>query len=100
MPVHKWLLRHVYFPTLRLGLPRWASIILVFFVSAVFHEVNCGSFVQFPSAGSSNLSGVLIRQLPHVWGPKKRQAPGKTWHILAVSFVGFEHHLFELIRCE
>ena len=23
MPVHKWLLRHVYYPALRMGLSRW-----------------------------------------------------------------------------
>nr|QOY44183.1 DGAT1 [Haematococcus lacustris]WNL52999.1 DGTT1 [synthetic construct] len=42
LPVHKWLLRHVYFPALRLGLSRWPAMILVFFVSAVFHELVLG----------------------------------------------------------
>eukprot|EP00887_Chlorella_sp_A99_P006596 scaffold3.g6596.t1 len=42
MPVHKWMLRHVYFPCLRHRVPKlWAGIV-VFFVSAVFHEVLVG----------------------------------------------------------
>ncbi len=40
MPVHKWLLRHVYFPAVRAGLSRFWAVIATFFVSAVFHEVR------------------------------------------------------------
>ncbi|KAK2080625.1 hypothetical protein QBZ16_000479 [Prototheca wickerhamii] len=37
-PVHQWMLRHCYFPCVRHGVPKvWAGIV-VFFVSAVFHE--------------------------------------------------------------
>jgi hypothetical protein len=32
--VHKWLLRHVYFPAVRLGASRFSAILLTFFVSA------------------------------------------------------------------
>jgi diacylglycerol O-acyltransferase-1 len=32
----------VYYPALRLGLTRWPAMILVFFVSAVFHELVLG----------------------------------------------------------
>eukprot|EP00798_Chlamydomonas_sp_ICE-L_P001934 gene1934-33344_t len=42
MPVHKWLLRHVYFPAIRLGLSRTSAMVLVFFVSAFFHELLLG----------------------------------------------------------
>ncbi len=42
MPVHKWLLRTVYFPALRAGVPRFWSMLLVFFVSAVGHELCLG----------------------------------------------------------
>ncbi|MEW5302591.1 MAG: hypothetical protein WDW36_005360 [Sanguina aurantia] len=41
-PVHKWLLRHVYFPAVRHGCSRMAATCLVFFVSAVFHELVLG----------------------------------------------------------
>jgi diacylglycerol O-acyltransferase-1 len=42
MPVHKWMLRHVYYPALRAGVPRvWAGT-LVFAVSAFFHELLVG----------------------------------------------------------
>ena len=42
MPVHKWLLRHVYYPALRQGLGRTPAMVLVFFVSACFHELLVG----------------------------------------------------------
>ncbi|EFJ40763.1 hypothetical protein VOLCADRAFT_69078, partial [Volvox carteri f. nagariensis] len=42
MPVHKWLLRHVYFPAIRAGTSRFNAILLTFFVSAVFHELILG----------------------------------------------------------
>ncbi|KDD76294.1 hypothetical protein H632_c280p1, partial [Helicosporidium sp. ATCC 50920] len=42
MPVHKWMLRHVYFPCVRYGLNKFVAGLIVFFVSAVFHEVLVG----------------------------------------------------------
>lgn len=40
--VHKWLLRHVYYPSMRIGVHKHVAGILVFFVSAVFHELLVG----------------------------------------------------------
>ena len=42
MPVHKWMVRHVYFPALHAGVPKFAAGVIVFFVSAVFHELLVG----------------------------------------------------------
>eukprot|EP00798_Chlamydomonas_sp_ICE-L_P009854 gene9854-7744_t len=42
MPVHKWMLRHVYFPSVRFGMSRFSAGVLSFFVSAVFHELLLG----------------------------------------------------------
>ncbi|CAM8936269.1 unnamed protein product [Rhodiola kirilowii] len=39
MPVHKWMVRHLYFPCLRRGISKGATIVIVFFASAVFHEL-------------------------------------------------------------
>ncbi|KAF8652075.1 hypothetical protein HU200_063021 [Digitaria exilis] len=39
MPVHKWIVRHIYFPCIRKGLPRGVAILISFLVSAVFHEL-------------------------------------------------------------
>lgn len=39
MPVHKWMVRHIYFPCLRNGIPKEVAILISFFVSAVFHEL-------------------------------------------------------------
>lgn len=39
IPVHKWMLRTVYYPALNLGIGRNMAMLLVFFVSAVFHEI-------------------------------------------------------------
>lgn len=42
MPVHRWMLRTVYFPCMRAGLGKSGSVFAVFFVSAVFHELVVG----------------------------------------------------------
>nr|AGH55993.1 acyl CoA:diacylglycerol acyltransferase [Tetraena mongolica] len=39
MPVHKWMVRHLYFPCLRNGIPKGVAILIAFFVSAIFHEL-------------------------------------------------------------
>ncbi|KAK4774450.1 hypothetical protein SAY86_009385 [Trapa natans] len=39
MPVHKWMVRHIYFPCLRNGIPKGAAIVIAFLVSAIFHEL-------------------------------------------------------------
>lgn len=38
-PVHKWMVRHIYFPCLRNGIPKDVAVLISFFVSAVFHEL-------------------------------------------------------------
>uniref|UniRef100_A0A0D6R6S9 O-acyltransferase n=1 Tax=Araucaria cunninghamii TaxID=56994 RepID=A0A0D6R6S9_ARACU len=42
MPVHKWMVRHIYFPSLRRGVPKSAALVIAFLVSAVFHELCIG----------------------------------------------------------
>ena len=37
--MHNWLVRHVFFPCLNLGLNKMAATLVVFFVSAALHEV-------------------------------------------------------------
>lgn len=42
MPVHKWMLRHVYFPLMRLGTGKFLAGVGVFAVSGIFHELAVG----------------------------------------------------------
>jgi diacylglycerol O-acyltransferase-1 len=42
MPVHKWMVRHIYFPCLRVGLSKRAAVVVVFAISGIFHEVCIG----------------------------------------------------------
>lgn len=48
MPVHKWMVRHIYFPCMRNGLTKGAAILISFLISAIFHElciaVPCHTF--------------------------------------------------------
>nr|CAD1843153.1 unnamed protein product [Ananas comosus var. bracteatus] len=48
MPVHKWMVRHIYFPCIRNGLPKGVAVFISFLTSAIFHEllvaVPCHSF--------------------------------------------------------
>ncbi|WMV60081.1 hypothetical protein MTR67_053466 [Solanum verrucosum] len=39
MPVHKWMVRHIYFPCLGNGIPKGVAMVISFFISAVFHEL-------------------------------------------------------------
>ncbi|XP_058068657.1 diacylglycerol O-acyltransferase 1 isoform X2 [Magnolia sinica] len=41
-PVHKWMVRHIYFPCLRNGIPKGVAVVIAFFFSAVFHELCVG----------------------------------------------------------
>ncbi|KAL9249919.1 Diacylglycerol O-acyltransferase 1-like protein [Drosera capensis] len=38
-PVHIWMVRHVYFPCLRNGIPKGLAILIAFLLSAIFHEL-------------------------------------------------------------
>ncbi|KAG5547163.1 hypothetical protein RHGRI_012992 [Rhododendron griersonianum] len=38
-PVHKWMVRHIYFPCLRNGIPKGVAVLIAFIVSAIFHEL-------------------------------------------------------------
>lgn len=38
MPVHRWCIRHVYIPIVDLGYSRLTASLVVFFISAFFHE--------------------------------------------------------------
>ncbi|GMH13738.1 hypothetical protein Nepgr_015579 [Nepenthes gracilis] len=39
MPVHKWMVRHIYFPCLRNGIPKGVAALIAFLISAIFHEL-------------------------------------------------------------
>ncbi|KAJ8452104.1 hypothetical protein Cgig2_016685 [Carnegiea gigantea] len=38
-PVHKWMVRHCYFPCLRNGIPKGIAVLIAFLISAIFHEL-------------------------------------------------------------
>ena len=40
LPVHYWLVRHLYFPCLRMGMSKAGAAFAVFLFSAIFHEVS------------------------------------------------------------
>ncbi len=42
MPVHKWMLRHVYQPLLDNGVPKALAGCIVFGISGIFHELLVG----------------------------------------------------------
>ncbi|KAK2991100.1 hypothetical protein RJ640_021564 [Escallonia rubra] len=39
MPVHKWMVRHLYFPCIRNGIPKGVAVVIAFLISAIFHEL-------------------------------------------------------------
>jgi diacylglycerol O-acyltransferase 1 len=38
MPVHRWCVRHLYIPIVEMGYGKTTASVIVFFVSAFFHE--------------------------------------------------------------
>ncbi|KAD6795206.1 hypothetical protein E3N88_06102 [Mikania micrantha] len=80
MPVHKWIVRHLYFPCLRNGIPKGAAILVSFFMSAVFHEGEAdgsmvwvtGLNIQIKTAGCWGAVGLthelLAEQVPKLNG--------------------------------
>lgn len=71
MPVHKWMVRHIYFPSIRAGLPKVVAMILVFVISALFHEVAIG--VPCHMLRCWAFLGILL-QLPLVYLTKDRKS--------------------------
>lgn len=43
VPVHSWIKRHIYNPLSSKGVPSSISVIIVFFISGVFHEICVGA---------------------------------------------------------
>nr|ANN46862.1 diacylglycerol O-acyltransferase 1 [Cuphea avigera var. pulcherrima] len=39
IPVHRWMVRHLYGPCMKRKLPRWVAISISFLLSAVLHEI-------------------------------------------------------------
>jgi diacylglycerol O-acyltransferase-1 len=64
MPVHKWMLRHVYFPAINMGMNKFIAGIVVFFVSAVLHEVLVG--VPLHMLRGWAFWGLML-QIPLIW---------------------------------
>jgi len=67
LPVHHWMLRHLYYPTLRLGVSKAVATGIVFFFSAVLHEVIIS--VPFRHISGHAFAGMLS-QAPLVFVTK------------------------------
>ena len=81
MPVHKWLLRHVYYPALRLGMGRTPAMVLVFFVSACFHELLIGWPLHMIRGWA--FVGVMGQACSLCVGVRGRaQAAGKVYNVM------------------
>ncbi|XP_066372927.1 diacylglycerol O-acyltransferase 1-2-like isoform X3 [Miscanthus floridulus] len=55
MPVHKWIIRHIYFPCIRKGFSRGVAILISFLVSAVFHEIPLVFLTRYLQATFKNI---------------------------------------------
>jgi diacylglycerol O-acyltransferase-1 len=76
-PVHYWLVRHLYFPCVRSGFSKTAATLLVFFVSAVMHEVLIS--LPFHMIRPWAYLG-MMGQIPLVWITKylTKKLPGTS----------------------
>ena len=75
-PVNNYFVRHLYIPMLKLGWPQFPSSVMVFFVSAVLHEVLVG-IPTHNVIGAAFLSMMLQIPLILVTSPlEKMHGPG------------------------
>lgn len=86
-PVHYWMIRHVYFPCLRMNLGKVGSTFVVFLLSAIMHEVLVS--VPFHMIRPWSFIGMMM-QMPLVAITKflDRKYPGSSFGniIFWVSF--------------
>lgn len=61
MPVHKWMLRTVYYPAVNHGAGRNTAMLLVFFVSAVLHEVAVSVPLKLANIFPWSFVGILAQ---------------------------------------
>mmetsp|Transcript_9699 Transcript_9699/g.14558 ORF Transcript_9699/g.14558 Transcript_9699/m.14558 type:complete len:127 (-) Transcript_9699:163-543(-) len=77
MPVHYWLIRHVYFPCIRRGTSSNLAMVIVFAISGVFHEI----IISLPFHMISYWSFIgMMGQIPLVWITKyfDKKFPGSS----------------------
>ena len=77
MPVHYWLVRHVYFPAIRMGMSNNIAMVVVFAISGVFHEVIIS--IPFHLIGYWSFIG-MMSQIPLVYVTKflEKKYPGSS----------------------
>lgn len=72
-PVNNYFVRHLYIPMLKLGWPQFTSSVMVFFVSAVLHEVLVG-IPTHNVIGAAFLSMILQIPLILVTAPLEKMS--------------------------
>ncbi|KAK7873998.1 hypothetical protein R5R35_013410 [Gryllus longicercus] len=76
MPVHKWAVRHLYIPLVEAGYGKTAAGIVVFFISAFFHEylvsIPLRTFKTWAFMGmmAQVPLSILSRYMEKKWGPR------------------------------
>jgi diacylglycerol O-acyltransferase 1 len=77
MPVHYWLIRHLYYPCIRWHMSRHTATLIVFLVSAVFHEILVS--IPFHMVRPWSFLGMMM-QIPLVATTKYlyRRYPGSS----------------------
>jgi hypothetical protein len=77
VPVHKWMLRTIFFPLVRRGAPRLASLLFVFLVSAVMHELAVG--VPLRMLRGWAFWGMMLQVCAWGGGPGSADTRGWWW---------------------
>ena len=67
MPVHSWMVRHMYYPIIGVGAPKWVATFTVFLFSAVLHEIIIS--VPFKKISGHAFFGMLF-QAPLIYVTK------------------------------
>ena len=76
LPVHYWMVRHLYFPCVRAGLSRGQCVFVVFLYSALFHELLVSVPFHLPRLYAF---GAMLGQIPLVVLTKKLEEGSRLW---------------------
>lgn len=88
MPVHQWMIKHIFIPIKAKWGKRWLGILVCFGISAVFHEI----LIAVPLHGIKGYAfwGMIgqVRQLPP---PTPSPPLTKTPPLLSLFLCGISH---------
>lgn len=103
LPVHHWMLRHIYYPILRMGVSKRIAVFAAFLFSAVFHEVLISvpfRKISFHAFVGMLAQAPLVTLTRHVNNLFNNQLIGNVFFWLTFCIIGKLVIFIATISCE